>query len=146
MIRQATKDDILDILVVCKQFARETKQPAKFDAKHFANSLGNLISLDHGLVLLSIEDDEVVGILIAVASQFVFSPQMVATEMGWYVLPEYRDYRRGVKLVQAFEAWAKEIGADFIAMSDIVQTQDLSKLYERQGYKLSEKTYVKELK
>jgi len=48
-------------------------------------------------------------------------------------------------LMQAFEGWAKEVGCKFASMCDMHDLQDLQPLYERKGYKLTEKSYVKEL-
>jgi hypothetical protein len=48
-------------------------------------------------------------------------------------------------MLGAFESWAKEQGAAFVSMGDIQPVQDLTKLYERKGFKLMEKTFVKEV-
>lgn len=98
-------------------------------------------------VILWEQDGQVVGLIAGQCTEVVFSSQKVATELVWWVEPEYRKTEASTRLLEAFEAWA--------AWSDCRQVQMyslnneyatvLSRYYSKQGYRLAELSYVKEL-
>ena len=76
----------------------------------------------------------------------IFEGITICTEFFWYVRPEHRT-KDSIKLIEAYETWAKKIGARFITMAhfDDETGQRLSLVYKRLGYKPIEHSYVKEL-
>lgn len=75
-----------------------------------ANALADLIERGKNkYVLLVAESSEkrIVGVLIGVLEQHIFSDHLVASVMHYDVLPEARMGGYGVRLLKAFEQWAK---------------------------------------
>lgn len=97
------------------------------------------------LVLISHDKGKAVGVLAAYAFVPIFSQAKIAVECLWYLEPEYRG-RRGAEMKQAYEYWAKLVGASFCQYGVLSTSPDsLEKMYLRDGMKLSEKVYIKKL-
>lgn len=97
------------------------------------------------MVLISHDKGKAVGVMAAYAFTPLFSNSKVAVEVLWYLEPEYRG-RRGVDMKQAFEYWAKLIGAEFVQYGVLSTSPDgLEKLYQRDGMHKSETVYIKKL-
>lgn len=85
-----------------------------------------------------------VGFLAGCVTPFLFGPHLLATEIGWWVEPEARGKGAGKEFLAAFEYWAKEkAGCTLISMVSL--DDEIGKAYEKQGYKLYERAYMKEL-
>ncbi len=98
-----------------------------------------------GLVLLLVDDKVPVGLLIGCATQTPFSDDKVAAELAWYIEPTHRGNRKAVDLVLAYETWARTIGCKHVSMSLLSDLTDVSKFYEKLGYKRTEISFLKEL-
>lgn len=68
---------------------------------------------------------------------------VTALESGWYVEEEYRGKSIGKELIQAFEFWGKLLECKVCAMGAF--TDEVCAFYEKNGYKLYERTYIKSL-
>jgi GNAT superfamily N-acetyltransferase len=83
------------------------------------------------------------GILGGVVAPIYFGGGTVAQELFWFA------DKGGRALLDAFEAWAKERGADGILMISLAlderTDQRMSKIYERRGYRLRERNFYKEV-
>lgn len=88
--------------------------------------------------------EENVGMLVGIASPFLYGPYLSATELGWWIEPEHRKSKIGKTFLEAFEHWAKDIaGCSFVVMGAL--DNSLDKFYEKKGYRLNEKTYMKKI-
>lgn len=69
-----------------------------------------------GSLFVAHDGDNVVGFLAAtfLPSHMILGPVPCAMELAWYVLPDYRHRGHGLKLLNEFEAWAKEKGCKHI--------------------------------
>lgn len=87
------------------------------------------------------------GVLLGTVSSLPTSFLPVATELLWYVKPEYRRGKYALQMVREFEKWAKAEGCHMISMGNMANEymDRTGKFYERIGYKLSEQTYFKDL-
>lgn len=144
-IRKATEGDKLDFAFLAKKFLKESKYPFKLNLDKLLESYSQAIVHEDFVILLLEKDSEIVGMLVGGISTPLFSDQRVATELAWYVDPDHRNSKDSVKLLKEYEEWALESGCSFVSMVDIDTLNDLSDLYERKGYTLTEKTYVKEI-
>jgi len=143
-IRPATEDDILDILIIGRQFARECKYP--FDKDKTAQSISQVINNPDGIVFVWEDDSgDIVGAILALIIEPFLSRIKQAHEMAWFVEKESRGKGGAIKLVKALVDWAEAHGAEELIMGDIHTLQDLGPLYSRLGFTLSEKLYTKEL-
>lgn len=144
-VRKATKEDSLDFAVLAKQFLRESKYPFSVDMEKLMESFTAACDNESFCVFLLEEEGDIVGMLVGGLSSPLFSSDIVATELAWFVERQHRDGRGSLKLFNEYEKWAKEAGSKFITMVDIDTLQSLGSLYSRKGYTLTEKTYVKEI-
>lgn len=104
--------------------------------------------LEHGAIFVAEIDGAVAGFIACVMHGAWFDPGFrIALEAAWWMHPQARGRPEGVRLLFAFERWAKERGANAICMSDIMLTEDssASEILGRLGYQVSERTFIKEL-
>jgi hypothetical protein len=84
--------------------------------------------------------------LAAMMTTVWYSPSTkMAHEMMWWVNEENRGTIASIKLIKAYENWARENGADLIAMCDLVieGQEPVGTTLNRLGYEMSERTYIK---
>jgi len=111
--------------------------------------LGLLTALIQAELMLVVEHD---GAIVATAACIVaalpFDPDVnVATEFFWYVAPEVRKRGIGQMLMDGLENVVKKKGAKIVSMGNM-STSDpktAEKLLNKNGYKLTEKTFTKVL-
>lgn len=144
IIRKAKHDDIFDLLVLARGFSKEAPAMHKWDKDKTEHVLKTCIDSDITTILVMELEGEVVGGIVGVIQPLFMSQTIVASELAWFVDPAHRG-KGAIKLVKAFEGWAKENGADYVTMADIRGIADLSKLYERMGYELTEAAYSKKV-
>ncbi len=147
MIRQATEDDLTAIAHMGVKFIGYTEYRSVINA-----SLENIVVslravMQHGAIFVADIDGAVRGFIAATLHPAWFSPDTkIAMEMAWWMDEQYRNGTAGVRLVQAYEKWARESGASFVCMSDLIVNGEapLSGLLPRMGYRLTERTHMKE--
>lgn len=101
-----------------------------------------------GIVLVATIDHEIVGGIVGAVAPLWFNPTIrIASELSWWVSEEHRGGTVGVKLLWAFEAWAKEQGAAVVSMSDLVIGGEMpaGRLLEKLGYVATERTHIKKV-
>ena len=76
-------------------------------------------------------------------SPSLYSKDRVALEILWWVEPDARKTGLGKELLEAFEYWAKNIAQCSIIAVSSLDDESLDKFYNKKGYKLTEKTYMK---
>ncbi len=85
-----------------------------------------------------------VGLICGALHRHMFNPEIrCLTEYFWWVDPEYRNSRAGVMLFQEFDAAGKEL-VDWVTFSLLENSPDFSGFLEKNGFKLIEKSYLKE--
>ena len=144
MIRIATDADLLDILILGKQFLKEYDTGFTTDLELLSESITTMISGEDHLVLVLEKNGNVEGMLLGFISSPFFSRERMASELAWFLSKDARGFKESTQLIDAYEEWAVSKGCKFITMSDIEVLSSLQKLYESRGYTLMEKTYVKE--
>jgi GNAT superfamily N-acetyltransferase len=147
--RPATKEDVIDLAILGKQFVKESKNNyLGWDATKVYNSLFDVIERDDFCVIvLEEEEDGVVGMFIALVTPCFFSNLKQAVEIVWYVDPDHRGSRTALKMLSMYEEWADFRDAVCVNLVnlDILNGEKVKKMYERKGYRLVENTFVKEL-
>lgn len=97
-------------------------------------------------ILVVNDEGQSVGMLCGMVSEILFSRERIATELAWWMDPEYRANRIGIELINAFEYWARhKAQCKFVQLSTIEteQVERISKFYKRKGYDLFERGFVK---
>ena len=149
-LKIATQEDTPYIFEMCLKFIEES--PYK-DYPKDATKISSLISsflsdISQRICLLATSKDIPIGIVAGQVSPALFSHQLVASEVLWWVEPEYRGRSRAaIELLGAFEDWGRRVGADYIQMVSLPFLGDsrAHSIYTRLGYDLKELAYVKEI-
>lgn len=144
-IRTAHEADFPQIMALGRQFYREAWVNAfAWDDESVIATLQDQLAA--GILLVSEQNGVITGMIGGVLTPLYYNRRvMVASEMFWWVRPSARG--DGFPLLDAFEDEAKARGAGLVAMSliETMRAAALSRLYERRGYKLVERSFMKAL-
>ncbi len=131
----------------CIRLLRESHEAAgfvfPFQAAYAAALFDGHMSHAHACTLVLEYEGQVQGLLMASWFEHPFGAGRYAKETVWYVAPVARG-RGAFKMLNAYEAWAREQGCAAIGMASLV-TNDVSSLYERRGFAPVETHFVKSL-
>lgn len=132
MIREATLEDIPRILDIGRRFCSLAGQ--QFNEPVLAQSLAEMITADSSVILVS--DG---GVIAGIAYPYYFSGELVAQELFWWA------DSGGLKLLQAFEEWARNAGAKRVLMIclESVEPDRVARIYTRRGYIPIERTFMR---
>ena len=64
------------------------------------------------IMFIAIEHNKIVGFISGISHEYFFSNRKRVSDLGFFVLPEYRGSRTAFKLVKSLETWAKEMNVD----------------------------------
>ncbi|MQA65039.1 MAG: hypothetical protein GEU76_03925 [Alphaproteobacteria bacterium] len=144
-IRPATDADLPRIMALGRQFYEASNTPEfPWDDATCIELLRHMRIA--GILIVSEHDGEVSGVIGGLLTPFPYDKNtIVASEMFWWVTPAAR--RVGFPLLEAFEDEAKLRGARLGAMSLVQDMRGdlLTKLYQRRGYRLYERSFLKVL-
>lgn len=143
-VRRAKQDDLFEFVVLVKKFANEAYKQFPVDKEVTSHNFLQGITDPNFLFLVAEDEGEVVGIFVGYATTPLFSSVKTSAEMGFYLHPDHRDGRTALKMIQEYEKWARSQGCKSAALMDVHDFNDLRSFYERKGYKLKEKSYLKE--
>lgn len=140
----------LEIFDMAKGFADEVTLDEYIDFDTLVLSCArvrNDIERKHLNVFIAYMDDEAVGFLVGVATPCFHRPAIVAEQKLWYVRPSRRTGVAALKLVQAYERWARINGATqiYTGSANTPFTERTSKLLEHLGYARTGTLHVKEI-
>lgn len=146
MIRKATLADKPQILTLLHDFFMATDYSfLGWSEKSISAIIENLVTNDSATLLVN---DEVTGCIGGCVVPFwMNSDRKLGQELFWYVDKNTRGSKVAVGLFNAFEAWAKDQGAAFIAMSSTTNLDPtgVGAFYKRKGYHASDISYIKEV-
>lgn len=136
---QATKADIPHILDMGERFHKLSPwRDRPYVREAVEQTLSNLIESPVGVLLYN-----GTGILGGVISPIYFGGGWVAQELFWFA------DRNGKELLDAFEEWAGEQGADCVVMAHLTLGEEaderMRRIYEKRGYSLRETHFYKGL-
>lgn len=131
MIRRALEDDIPRITDMVGRLAASVSGPQAVCRIRTGETLARLIHTPTGAVWRS-ERGFIAGEIV----QTVISSEPVAVELGWW-----SEDRSGLRLLRAFEGWAREQGATLIKLS--ANGGPAEKLLAANGYRPAETAWVK---
>lgn len=131
IIRDAIEADMGAVLAMAEAFCALAGEP--FDAAH---TVANIAGIRHaGFLLVALEDDEPVGMLAAVASPGLCSPEPVMHEVCMWVVPERRSTGAMLRMVREFDRRAEASGARGSQLSTLANSPEgLAGVYHRLGY------------
>ena len=136
MIREANTTDSNACVAMGLEFLEMAGfEPVEEKVEDTINSL-----IDSQSLLVS--GDPAIGMIGGIIYPHYFNNEIIAQELFWWVSPLHRG--SGIKLLDAFEDWAKERGADKVMMISL-EKNDVSGIYEKRGYHALEHTYERQL-
>jgi GNAT superfamily N-acetyltransferase len=132
----------------CELVERSIAEAQFSEAKLDVPSLYTLVQSPNVVYFLAIDDDKIIGSIGGAVFPYFFSTRKKAGDLGFYVEPEYRGSRAAIKLVKAFEAWAKEMGVEdvYLGQTTGIEVDKTRDFYERLGYKVVGVNTIKHLK
>jgi len=150
VLRLATKDDIEEILpLVLAGTSEDTPYKAIVMDKEYLKAFIEKLVADvrNSVVILLCHEDKIVGFLAGLVSDVhpVFHTSKIATEIFWYVVPEFRG-KYSQKLIEAYEEWGRVVGCSYAQIVHFTNTPKLGEVYKSRGYEPLEISYLKELK
>ena len=88
--------------------------------------------------IVAMQGDKPCGMIGGYVSKYYFSDELVAGDIAWFVVPEYRGSRVGLHLLDAFEDWAKSKGVSElrIGISTGVNMEAFDRLMKKRGYSM----------
>lgn len=148
MNNRLTADTLSEVLEIGNEFTKSVGYPGGFNYKHFAAHWARLFELDLGVIFCERgPDGGVIGLLGATFFDDPVSGLKTAGESFWFVLPEWRDSRVGLRLFDDFENEAVARECKQILMAHFIGEFDepLTRLYRKRGYRPVEQTFRKEI-
>lgn len=145
MIREATLEDVPRLVAMGRRFLAETPygEVLTESVERLTRLAEGLIANDTGIVFVFEVGDRPVGMLGAVVVEHPLSGQRMATELFWWVEPEYRRGGAGLLLMERAEAWATAAGAEALQM--VAPNAQVARVYAARGYTLREQVFQRSL-
>jgi GNAT superfamily N-acetyltransferase len=145
MIRTATLEDLDACLVMCKRFYDESGVvEVGYSEDKMRETLRSLMDNPDACLLVA-EKGALKGMAAAIAYPAYFNGAKVAQELFWWVDPACRGGVAGIKLLRALEDWSKSVGAAALTMVCLPIDSPAESVYQRSGYRPSERSYMKRL-
>lgn len=146
-LKVADTGDFKDVKRMCLQFHAASVYADKKCDEEKVNSLVHeyLLSPTDRIIILGVLEGKPCGLIAGATASVIFNDEKMVTETIWWVDEEHRGSRLGLQLIGAFEYWGREIQkASYVQMSGLADTPKLDKVYEKLGYKMTEKAFIKE--
>jgi GNAT superfamily N-acetyltransferase len=140
--RTATKEDVPQIVALTDSMLAHTTLGTATPAK-----VHMLVTSPRTLVELACDGDKLVGFVCGVVHESVFNDIKRVSDIGLFVLPEYRDSDIAKKLIAHLEKWAKDQQAQQLWMGQTTgdNPRVVERFYNRLGFKTQGFNCLKEL-
>jgi hypothetical protein len=150
MIKQiSTMVEARDAIRLLQDFLKETAYSQSVEAANDIEHLGKLVFtvMNNGYIWISYVDELPVGILIAIKEKNLWAPKhSELRELVWFVKQEHRKSSIGGRLFKTFcdmgNTLLEQDKIDGYFTTRMTTTEDIN--LERRGFRLTEKTYLKE--
>lgn len=141
-MRIAVLEDLEEIKEMSINFLAESGYGEYSNEETIENLIRSVLTGKQDEMIILLEPGA--GFIAGMSSAFSFGPHLLASEIAWWVNEDKRKSGVGVELINAFEYWAKNIaGCTMITLTSL--DDKVGKIYEKKGYKLYERAYMKEL-
>ena len=135
----AELEDVDTVLAMGKKFVDATGYKDFSNEEYIKDLIKFYIESPRDTHIIILDD---FGFIAGQSTVFPFGPGKIASETAWWIDPDSRGENRGLKLMKAFEYWAKNVAqCDYITMTSL--DKDVEKIYKKNGYKLYERAYMK---
>lgn len=139
---------VTDMLLKFHQHSPYTHIPVEKD--YVYDMVSKTIAMDKSVnVIILGQDVEGTsrGMVIGQTAYFPLTGERIASEIAWWVDPEFRKTDLGVDLLTAYEYWAKTVGCKYVQSVALRNEYShiLERFYKSKGYAAMETCYLKEL-
>ena len=151
-IRFATVEDIPALVALGKRMHAITRFRAfDYDEERVAQALRAALVEARGRYVCIVAEDskgQVIGMLLAVLERHIFSEHLIASVMIFIVLPERRMGGYGLRLMKAFEQWARNRQAAEISfgINSGEGCEQVGSFARRSGFAAVGENFVKEIR
>lgn len=149
MIRLANTSDYARLLQLFREFHQVSPYShLPFSEQKAGQLLEHVEKVSDGVVLVAENKGIVTGFLAGLVSELPFAHIRVASELAWWVDPLYRKGTDGIKLLEAYEYWARNVvKVDQIQVANLMNeySEPLNRLYTKRGYEKKEETWLFQL-
>jgi GNAT superfamily N-acetyltransferase len=136
IIRPATYDDLDMLLLIAKAMQEESPRFSRmtFSQRKMLQLFINLIDSENGLVLVAEVEGEIVGGFAGMVIEHFFTDDLVANDIGLFLIPNARGGTLAARLIKQYIAWAKT-KTEFIQLgiSTGVHMEKTAELYQALG-------------
>ncbi|MFY3552929.1 GNAT family N-acetyltransferase [Achromobacter insolitus] len=138
MIEPGKPSDIDGLVELGRVMAAESPRWNRlaYSADRVRTTITSLMTMPEGLVLVARRDGLLAGGILAIAAPNWMSEELIAQELAFFILPQYRGSFTAARLICAMAAWSKAKGARWIeaGVSTGVHTERTAGLYRRLGF------------
>ena len=144
-IRPATEADLPYLIMLANVMLAESSfSSVPFEPEAFALTVIRLLD-DQQFVMLAEKDGQIVGAMLGIATPFAFSYAMMAQDVALFVHPDARGRLISVRLIRAFEEWARAHNCLQIRPAVSSGCEAACRLYGLLGYRPVGVSFVKEV-
>lgn len=147
MVRAGTQEDFETIIDMAAEFWGQTV----YSAEPFCrDTVRDMVQLGHDTGILSVVEiaGEVVGFACGIKGGLLGNRAIMSgTELAWWVNPEHRNGRNGIRLLQHIEKLAKLAGIKYwnMVFMESSMPATVEQIYIRMGYFRNEVVYTRVL-
>lgn len=140
--RTATKEDVLQIVALTDQMLAHTKLGTATVPK-----VHMLVTSPRTLVELACDDNKIVGFICGIVHESVFNDTKRVSDIGLFVLEEYRKSDIAKRLIEHLEKWARDQQASQLWLGQTTgdYPKVVERFYNRLGFKTQGVNCLKEL-
>lgn len=147
IVRRATTEDKKLFSDIAEQFAAEspTYRDIPFEHDTYGTFLDFAFSNDMYISLICEKDGVIAGAFMAFAYGHLYNPALQASDLGFFVKPEFRGTKAAVLLEKEFRDWARAKGVKKVGLGVTTGDKRAGAFYERLGYTYVGSNYVMNL-
>lgn len=136
MIRNATPSDIQTIVALGHLMHLESRFKALPYASDKVSHIFTQLIDGKGFAMVAEKDSQIVGVMGAIVMELWFSTVKAAQDFGLFIHPDHRGGMHAVRLLKAYEAWAKRQGVYAVEMgiNTGVKVEETGRLLSLLGY------------
>lgn len=153
-LRNAVLEDVAEMVELGRAMHNESPrfQGADYDTDKVFDLVSGMIEGPNGFVAVvespvmidsseqvnkhSIEKKQIIGLMLGFVAEDYFGKSLTACDLALYVIPSHRCGFTAVRLVKAYQEWAKEKGARLtqLGISTGVNPGETKDLYNKLGF------------
>lgn len=99
----------------------------------------------HAVCFVHDVDGTAQGLIMGTMFEHPYGPVRVSKDTMWFIDPAHRGGSAAVRMLDAFENWARAEGCNFGGIVGMGEDPNIKKLLERRGYRAAEVHFIKAL-